>query len=77
MKTEAEMEMDRQKKSIHHVICTHACTLPVDRLNCKQTVETFISKNLQIDRKRDRNDRVIKTEREMDRQTVRDRERQR
>ena len=54
MRTEAETEMDRQEKSIHHVTCTRACTLPVVRLNCKETAETFNSKNLQIERERDR-----------------------
>ena len=54
MKAEAETKMDKQEKSIHHVKYTHACTLPIVRLNCKQTVETFISKNLQKDRERDR-----------------------
>ena len=58
MKTEAETEIDRQEKSIHYVMCTHACTLPDVWLNCKQTAETVISNNLQIDKERDRNDRV-------------------
>ena len=62
MKTEAETEMDRQEKSIHHVLCTRACTLPVVRLNRKQTAETFNSKNLQIKGQK-RIGHVTKTER--------------
>ena len=53
MKTEAEMEMDKQEKSIHHTPCyVYTCMyLACCPVNCKQTAETFISKNLQRNKK--------------------------